>query len=819
MVHLPASKDQFYKTKLCPHHEAGGCRKKVDCFFAHGLDELRIAPDLRKTKLCQDFLKNGSCARGEECMYAHSEKELRFTQGYWKTDICKYWKSGGCTSGAYCRHAHGLEELRPARKHKQDKIENKLAAGSRATPRGRLQSRQQDVGSGGCSNPTTPMGGGAGDFQRGRGSFSMRHCQQQSGRAGRMGKVFSGCCEDGYMTPQPEPTWDNKVMLLPPKGFLMTPLNKRGDGSRARGFGFVTDRVDEVEEEESCVADIPTVGHKEIGLDVAEQQDVKVSDKKPIKTTTVGGGRSHHKILFVGRDDMEDDDDCFGKAVPMDDMMPTPQSCLLLPPPATSTTTTRSSSSLHPPVPLAASYELPSSHSALEDVTVDVMDDDYIDGIGVAGVCSVECTTAPDSNGSMLFGHGGGAVRTVERHTTQQIPKRGGHNNHQASGGCPIIRVISSNGGGYCSSSSTEVLEVATSSSDCTINQPTDVVYCTASTPASIPPPPPHNGSTSSSKYLSHLLPLSKRPSLSVPSPSITCFSRKGRSSTATVQRNFIPPPPKDIPPPPPQMGSIPPPPPLQHHLTQKSTTTASPVPSRCSSRMSHTRSPKPSSQRTVPPPRCSVSSSVCSTVPSRSNSIVSSSSRGYQHVTQQQPFIPPPPVDRVGSSGCSGGGRTLFVSTPSSPCGGASTEHSLLQTTTQLLQAPLSPPVSHRQLYADIATTAAAAWADEGKRTTSNNKTAAVADVQSTISCPSSGYYDGSGCCDAPMVSSSADGGNMYYSYLPVAVDDKGTVMYAPMFMWEKVDSGVPVDLQAKFNMVQYEDLAMSCRTACYVE
>uniref|UniRef100_A0A0G4HEX0 C3H1-type domain-containing protein n=1 Tax=Chromera velia CCMP2878 TaxID=1169474 RepID=A0A0G4HEX0_9ALVE len=123
MKKVNASRDNFYKTKMCPHLEKGNCRKGEECFYAHSKEELRSPPDLRKTRLCDNFMQTGKCDRGESCGFAHGEKELRFTQTYYKTDLCKYWKAGKCHAGPACRHAHGVEELKP-RKYNGDEIEH-----------------------------------------------------------------------------------------------------------------------------------------------------------------------------------------------------------------------------------------------------------------------------------------------------------------------------------------------------------------------------------------------------------------------------------------------------------------------------------------------------------------------------------------------------------------------------------------------------------------------------------------------------------------------------------------------------------------------
>lgn len=135
-------------------------------------------------------------------------------------ELCKYWKSGGCTSGHYCRHAHGVEELRPARKHKQDKLDSGRHGRGLSTPHSR---RNQDSGARGLKGSS--MGAD------GRGSFSMRHCQQQRRGGGR--KVEEeGQWRGGYMTPQAEPTWGQRGIMT--MNFLMTPLVGRRWGCVVR---------------------------------------------------------------------------------------------------------------------------------------------------------------------------------------------------------------------------------------------------------------------------------------------------------------------------------------------------------------------------------------------------------------------------------------------------------------------------------------------------------------------------------------------------------------------------------------------------------
>ncbi|CAE7379334.1 ZFP36L1 [Symbiodinium natans] len=101
---------QFYKTKLCMFFQSGRCSRKF-CKFAHGMDELQSAPDLRKTAMCKAFMTNGFCDR-EDCSFAHSLDELRATDKFYKTTMCCFHYYGSCKLGNLCRHAHSKEELR-----------------------------------------------------------------------------------------------------------------------------------------------------------------------------------------------------------------------------------------------------------------------------------------------------------------------------------------------------------------------------------------------------------------------------------------------------------------------------------------------------------------------------------------------------------------------------------------------------------------------------------------------------------------------------------------------------------------------------------
>merc|ERR1719424_68305 len=104
------------KTKMCHFFERGKCASS-DCRYAHSNAELRIQPNLEKTKLCKSFVQDGYCNIGENCGFAHGEVELRVTEGIYKTQICHFFERGRCLKGERCNHAHGKEDMRvPLRK-------------------------------------------------------------------------------------------------------------------------------------------------------------------------------------------------------------------------------------------------------------------------------------------------------------------------------------------------------------------------------------------------------------------------------------------------------------------------------------------------------------------------------------------------------------------------------------------------------------------------------------------------------------------------------------------------------------------------------
>lgn len=65
-----------------------------------------------KTKRCRFWLE-GRCTRGNSCTYAHTDVELRVPPNLTKTKICARWRRGTCENSASdCAYAHGQDDMR-----------------------------------------------------------------------------------------------------------------------------------------------------------------------------------------------------------------------------------------------------------------------------------------------------------------------------------------------------------------------------------------------------------------------------------------------------------------------------------------------------------------------------------------------------------------------------------------------------------------------------------------------------------------------------------------------------------------------------------
>jgi len=76
-----AFRRQFYKTTLCRFHRRG-CLRGSRCSFAHGVEDLRQAPDLTKTSICPRWKDSCCPLQTDECPFAHGWADLRATPVY-----------------------------------------------------------------------------------------------------------------------------------------------------------------------------------------------------------------------------------------------------------------------------------------------------------------------------------------------------------------------------------------------------------------------------------------------------------------------------------------------------------------------------------------------------------------------------------------------------------------------------------------------------------------------------------------------------------------------------------------------------------------
>ncbi|EUD64594.1 hypothetical protein C922_05009 [Plasmodium inui San Antonio 1] len=97
---------KIYKIQMCKYALINKCDRGENCTFAHDMSELRIKPDMRKTKLCKSYIL-GKCT-DHNCIYAHSVNELREVG---KPAICQLHREGRCIKGNQCRFAHSINDI------------------------------------------------------------------------------------------------------------------------------------------------------------------------------------------------------------------------------------------------------------------------------------------------------------------------------------------------------------------------------------------------------------------------------------------------------------------------------------------------------------------------------------------------------------------------------------------------------------------------------------------------------------------------------------------------------------------------------------
>ncbi|CBZ55895.1 putative zinc finger (CCCH type) protein [Neospora caninum Liverpool] len=98
---------KIYKIQFCRFALAGRCRRGSSCTFAHSLEDLRVRPLMKKTKICAAWRKKACPFDDESCKFAHGAGDLQ--KG--KPALCELFRAGKCHKGAQCRFAHHVDEI------------------------------------------------------------------------------------------------------------------------------------------------------------------------------------------------------------------------------------------------------------------------------------------------------------------------------------------------------------------------------------------------------------------------------------------------------------------------------------------------------------------------------------------------------------------------------------------------------------------------------------------------------------------------------------------------------------------------------------
>jgi hypothetical protein len=90
---------QFNKTRMCRFFEAGHCRFDEACPFAHTPEELTVAPDLKKTSICNAWQRGECKLSSDACPFAHGDEELCLTNAFVAKPLSKRVRSTAETQG------------------------------------------------------------------------------------------------------------------------------------------------------------------------------------------------------------------------------------------------------------------------------------------------------------------------------------------------------------------------------------------------------------------------------------------------------------------------------------------------------------------------------------------------------------------------------------------------------------------------------------------------------------------------------------------------------------------------------------------------
>mmetsp|Transcript_50255 Transcript_50255/g.45040 ORF Transcript_50255/g.45040 Transcript_50255/m.45040 type:complete len:805 (+) Transcript_50255:82-2496(+) len=114
----------LYRTRTCPLNKRGQCNYGKRCFDSHESQPERRAPKQNEyndwhpsTMKCTSNVPNENCKYGRACYFAHNDFEVNYHPTLYKTKICnQFEKEGTCLLGMICPNYHYIDEQRKIEK-------------------------------------------------------------------------------------------------------------------------------------------------------------------------------------------------------------------------------------------------------------------------------------------------------------------------------------------------------------------------------------------------------------------------------------------------------------------------------------------------------------------------------------------------------------------------------------------------------------------------------------------------------------------------------------------------------------------------------
>ncbi|KAF4717773.1 hypothetical protein FOZ63_030586, partial [Perkinsus olseni] len=148
----------FHKTRVCVYYKSDrGCVHGDNCLYAHGEEDLKIAPDLRKTTLCDRWEMDACPLSASECRFAHGREDLR------AVDMSTSRSQASTASPTPVFDRHRREVMTPVVRQTPERTRMKDSAarvsGLMGTP---LFTSEGSLGTSGSLSGTTPVSGSDG---------------------------------------------------------------------------------------------------------------------------------------------------------------------------------------------------------------------------------------------------------------------------------------------------------------------------------------------------------------------------------------------------------------------------------------------------------------------------------------------------------------------------------------------------------------------------------------------------------------------------------------------------------------------------------